>query len=974
MLDVPYADMIAPATIHQKERQQRPGVVLGCKQGGHARPIPWLLEMMMTRKIIFIIIIAVAVLMCARPGAAATKTEYFMDDYSVCSLTGYIDIPSGVTITIHLKKPGASKSLLTKCALRFRTESDKELLRIEYKAFEIRDCGISFKVNLNNYRCNAKLNDAKLSTREVDIELSRPLHAVNYGGTILLTTYQSNDPGPRDDSVSNPALIGVIVGSVCGVILLILLLAVIGICCYQRNSYLRGGHADPVLRDGDSSDMDKCYINNMEKNGSPVGGVGMSPSLRYTDVVEKFSDSKEEKNRDGLGVRNGEKPLVVDAFATTPTKSSEFSFDTSNKSRGGGSGDEPRSPMIEALQSNLKFQASYQSTENEAEKRAHRLSSTNNGGGGSGGNDDTPPTPPPPLPVISAPVPKMRTMNSTHAGIRRVPVRTSATSDDINLLERELLHGGQVRDEDGDPGIQVLKPDVVGGLATEVVPIKIQASKPKADVEIEDFDRTDLTNDDPPPFIRSTNSSTSTVHSLRPNRHRSPASKSKHQAQQQQGSASRNKDAGLSSLRKRGPKSPRITTKGRRLVSEAEEGSVYDDEQRADTPLSVMGVRSSRADDLESLPPLRRSASRQSLFASRSSLYSRRGKKERRPSVADSLDSYAQDDLTLCNSGAQTQPMSRQDARAFKSLGSIIAPTAAETSTSDPSYSTGRTRKKSVGTSSLSHGRQTPKKSTSSHKSSMSTQTSGQKSTQTDRGAAMNQQQHVHPVPLAKPLLKSTVKSVPPRNVGNGGADHSSQSVKLPPALSKSYFQPIAYNNNTNVTDPGLPPPPPTETLKSTKSPWELLCELTDTNTHTSPPSESGVSTPGPRLEPNLRFTAPSAQLMSLSLTPGPYTAQTTTIAPVTSQPLAGNNATSTHSPFVTTTVTPLNPSVTPTSARYTPSSLVGSEISFSSHPPMTMDPNYGTLPTRKSSWDALTELADNQMPSASHQNVESIV
>ncbi|CAI9743276.1 Hypothetical predicted protein [Octopus vulgaris] len=729
--------------------------------------------MMMTRKII---IIAVAVLMCTRPGAAAAKTEYFMDDYSVCSLQGYIDIPSGVTITIHLKKPSTSESSLTKCALRFRAESDKELLRIEYKSFEIGVCGILFKVNLNKYQCNtAKPQDAKLSTREVDIELDWPSSAKNYNGEMLLTTYQSNDPGPRDDSVSNPALIGVIVGSVCGVILLILLLAVVGICCYQRNSYLRGSHTDPVLRDGESPDMDKCYINNMEKNGSPVGRVGMSPSLRYTDVVEKFSDSKEEKNRDGLkvGVSNGENPLVVDALAMSPTKSSEFSFDTLSKGRGGvgesgGSGNGPRSPMIEALQSNLKFQASYQSTENEAEKRTQRLSSTNNGEGGSGGNDDTPPTPPPPLPVISAPVPKMRTMNPTHAGIRRVPVRTSATSDDINLLERELLHGGRVQDENGDPGIQVLKPDVIDGLATEVVPIKIQASKPKADVEIEDFDRPDLTNDDPPPFIRSANSSTSTVHSLRPNRHRSPASKSKHQAQQQQGSAPRNKDAGLSSLRKRGPKSPRITTKGRRLVSEAEEGSVYDDEQRADTPLSVMGVRSSRADDLESLPPLRRSASRQSLFASRTSLYSRRGKKERRPSVADSLDSYAQDDLTLCSSGAQAQPMSRQDARAYKSLGSIIAPVAAETSTSDPSSSVGRTRKKSVGASSLSHGRQTPKKSTSSQKSSMSTQTIDQKGTQTDRGVAMNQQQHVHPVPLAKPLLKSTVKSVPPRNVGNG--------------------------------------------------------------------------------------------------------------------------------------------------------------------------------------------------------------
>lgn len=324
-----------------------------------------------------------------------------------------------------------------------------------------------------------------------------------------------------------------------------------------------------------------------------MSGVGMSPSLRYTDVDENFSDSKEEKNRDGLevGFRNGKKPLVVDALAMSPTKSSEFNFDTLSKSRGGESGNEPRSPVIEALQSNLKFQASYQSTKDDAEKRAQRLSGANNGVGGSGdSDDDTPPTPPPPLPVVSAPVPKMRTINATHAGIRRVPVRTSATSDDINLLEKELLHGGRVQDEDGDPGIKVLKPDVVSELATEVVPIKIQASKPKADVEIEDFDQTDLTNDGPAPFVRSTNSSTSTVHSLRPNRRRSPANRSKqqHHGQQQQGPASRNKDEGLSSLRKRGPKSPRITTKGRRLVSEAEEGSVCDDMQRVD--------------DLESLP------------------------------------------------------------------------------------------------------------------------------------------------------------------------------------------------------------------------------------------------------------------------------------------------------------------------------------------------------------------------------------
>ncbi|XP_036369743.1 uncharacterized protein LOC115225459 [Octopus sinensis] len=190
MLDLPYVDMIAPVTTHQTERQQRPGVVLGCKQGGHVRPTSLLLEMMMTRKII---IIAVVVLMCTRPGAAAAKTEYFMDDYSVCSLQGYIDIPSGVTITIHLKKPSTSESSLTKCALRFRAESDKELLRIEYKSFEIGVCGILFKVNLNKYQCNtAKPQDAKLSTREVDIELDWPSSAKNYDGEMLLTTYQSS--------------------------------------------------------------------------------------------------------------------------------------------------------------------------------------------------------------------------------------------------------------------------------------------------------------------------------------------------------------------------------------------------------------------------------------------------------------------------------------------------------------------------------------------------------------------------------------------------------------------------------------------------------------------------------------------------------------------------------------------------------------------------------------------------------------
>ena len=321
------------------------------------------------------------------------------------------------------------------------------------------------------------------------------------------------------------------------------------------------------------------------------------------------------------------------------------------------------------------------------------------------------------------------------------------------------------------------------------------------------------------------------------------------------------------------------------------------------------------------LSALQRTTSRQSLFASRTSLYARRGKRERRSSISESVTSYARDDIDMYMPSEQQDPMDRRDAHAFKSLVDITK------TSKDGSYQD-QTKK-------LTSKKSAYKKSASARKSSSSTQTIEQKGTQTEpsQKKASQSKEVIDNDNAALSWGKSTT------NI-KGDVANVVQSSEM----SKSQFQPISkvtdmessalgnqYLNNvpTSLEDGMVTEP--------AKSPWELLCELTDAEMKMKDSS------------------LPSGNALYSSDFPSNVDGQ--------SRPSV-DNIPSVYHPSISSQVSDKE-SYTPA---YSPATV---PINY---PPSVASNLPNKLYPRKSSWEALKELTDAQLSYSSQGASESIV
>ncbi|OWF51429.1 hypothetical protein KP79_PYT11135 [Mizuhopecten yessoensis] len=284
----------------------------------------------------------------------------------------------------------------------------------------------------------------------------------------------------------------------------------------------------------------------------------------------------------------------------------------------------PKSPFLSALSSNAKFTASSASNNRDAEDRAKRISSTSSSVGSSGASLDNRP-PLPVVPVSKSPGSKRR----NHASIRRAYRTTSSSEEEFN----QMASASAVRDDSGPSSNEISsnKDDQKANTKHSLKPDKGKKKGNKKDMKLEDYEPT-----------------------------------------------SGNFQKNTARASKRAQKSPRLGNRNdgfghRRKRSD---GRSDGEESRPGTPTSMY--------DLESLPPLTRSSSRQSLYASRSSLYRRRGRKG---SYSESVAStYIRDDMEIGRhsrsysqdydddetDGGYERPISRYEKeRVFRSMGEL---------------------------------------------------------------------------------------------------------------------------------------------------------------------------------------------------------------------------------------------------------------------------------------------------------------
>lgn len=800
-----------------------------------------------------------------------------MDRRFDCSMQGFIEISANQRAVITLRTNGQKEYDTQRCEMRFQAVDQRQYIKIEFEDFFIGSCTVTLIINDARYTCQSSSSSRLLENRQVYIVLARDLNDNQYSGNIIVSTYSKDFKDVVPDEVSNPTLIGIIIGVVCGIIIIILIIAIAGHCYYKslKRKHPENFDGNGSLTDCEQSSTGIGYINEGVKNG---GIIKKSNSPKNND--RSLLSHHEEVNQfyDYLDDNKKQNDLNINILPDSPKKL-EFDNDP-GKMNQTNSNMTPKSPVLNALHSSPKFQASFKFNEAEAEERERRFSQ----------GSTLPPTPPPLPTVPTSPHLQSSQINSTHAGIRRVP-KISASTEDMEHLERELQEMEKPEpskfQSNPNPSISMAK-NVHIPVATSLPPQSAPETTPSE--------------------IPSSKDSGNTQHTLRPTR---AQDKKKHsditdgQPVPPRPQRTYKEKDGTNSLRKRGHKVPK-STKGKQYQSDTDSNVIYGDDpsHRSDTPMSEVSSRMPRTDDNESLPPLQRTTSRQSLFASRSSLYARRGKRERRSSISESVTSYAHDDLDM---SMQQDPMDRRDARIFKSLGDI---TKNSKDGSDQEHSRKSASKK------LTH-----KKPASSRKFSSSTQTNEQRGTQTETAQK-------------KPTANSAASSL--SNAKPMSYVQDDVNVMQPAEMSKSQFKPISKASDMSCSPIGHQyrdnHPMSLEGAEPTKSPWELLCELTDGEMKSQ--------------DNSLPFGNP------------PYNSDFLYSGDGQSRPSIDNLPTVYH-PSISSQVSDKESYASGTAA------TISYPPSIAYNPPSNLYP-------RKSSWEALKELTDNQLsyPSGASESI----
>ncbi|KAK3582024.1 hypothetical protein CHS0354_000265 [Potamilus streckersoni] len=568
--------------------------------------------------------------------------QYFMDDPARCNFLNPLDIQRDATITVNARSNTGGTPVVIACRLTFKSVDTDALISVEVRSFSINSCGIELNIvgdrTTDNYvyRCASRpptIINLNSQTVTIETKITNSPDNSNYNFVLVLTPKRTT---VNRSTESSQVATGLVIGIVGGILGLIAIVAVVGCCCFRkyRNSRAHNYHEKEAKAKLDENDISSYvgYTNESYKKAPSNGKLDGTPSS-HRKLLLAPSDSSEDKSDLSNGNKNMNRALPLpDSSSRSPTTKKGLNFvekREQNFSERPVDVDRPKNPMLNALRENKKFKETFKSTEDDAEKRARSFSS-----GSRSSLDKLGPAPSvpdslqedtlgqPKLPVVAI-LPKSQ-KNPKTAMIRRRP--TSTSSEELGRLSKSA-------EDMDDPDIKVVRDDTPPS-PTEVVPIQVK---------------------DP------NKGKTNTQHTLKPDRGRSPNVRKKSQGMDvdspQVGRDRIHSTDRVLNERDRVEKSDAYSSgrynkrTNRSKSSSSSKGFGHrrnrsksvEDPYRPNTPTFSIGS----VEDLESLPPLKRSGSKQSLYSSRSSLYDRRGRRGRKNSYSESLASYAHDDIDM---------------------------------------------------------------------------------------------------------------------------------------------------------------------------------------------------------------------------------------------------------------------------------------------------------------------------------------
>lgn len=635
--------------------------------------------------------------------------SYWMDRREDCAHIDLQNVGRDETITIYAKTSDTVSSQ-SSCSINFKALDTDAKLQIDFVTFSIGSCDISLYVrgdgtgNTKSFSCGDSPETFFSIGRSITITLHKTdFSASNYNFQLKLkATRDSIYPPPNDN---NPMAVGLVIGIVGAVFGLIFIIACVGVCCFRKYRVSGPSGKSPYLYDPHNNSKVPLEENTSHASaGYTNDGIRAGSPASRKKLLHHSSDSSDDKSdpnsRPGTlnlyknnnrnfppaesNNRNVPAPPLPPSYEMSP-KSGNITDDRGGRGRNDNAfkfdnkdthkvvsersvDSQPKNPVLNALNSNSKFRNSMAANDRDAEERAKRVSSSSSFEGL--GQAPTPPSSqdelnrPPKLPAV----PKVKqSPKSKHAVIKRAPRPTSVSSDELVRIEK-----GRTK-SDGDPGRRIIRDETSSSSQSDVVSINTgDTAKKKID----------------------------TTHSLKPDR------KSKGRKKQTQ-SVSSTLDPEPSSRQQRNgfdrEVRPSPKTQRDRILNEEFESTGsgrYSKRSNRSTPRSSAGKgakgfshRRGRSVDqldsrptsptsaygsMESLPPLVRSSSKTSLYASRSSLYDRRGRR-RQGSYSESIASTRDDSSIMRHSrgydyysdddfDGYEKPLSRRDReRIYKS-------------------------------------------------------------------------------------------------------------------------------------------------------------------------------------------------------------------------------------------------------------------------------------------------------------------
>ncbi|CAC5415872.1 unnamed protein product [Mytilus coruscus] len=654
----------------------------------------------------------------------------------MCNSAGSFDVDSDVVVYL---RGGYSNSPITvrECNAVLRATTGDHILSFEEPTINLQ-CGNALDIIYGSYKkayaCDT-LASGKFSTqtRDATVKLTLGTNMASRFGTFQLQISAGIKPVDASQNSASAWSVGIIVGTVVGICVFLLLICIIGVCMHKKMRQAKMNEAMYATQDKGRLELDITpnknfgYTNSYNENGEA------SPAAR-TKLLNGYDENRRLNRPDTLNIRSAyTKPVPAkDPRVQTINKDYQDDGDDTyynmdeDKIIQPNRPKTPVTPILSALQSNPKFRKSYTENERDAEDRAKRISYSTS-------NDSINQRPP---------LPKVPDSNTRQVNLKKNQSMRKATRPDSYVDWSSSTQGSEEMED-------------------ERAQNKETTERPK--------------------------------HTLRPNRKRSP--------EQDRKQTNKMKDPRINDLRddederiglfqkqsstrssarssKRSQRSPRLG-KGSKGFGHRRTGS------RGDDAISI-GSRT----DLESLPPLQRSSSKTSLYASRSSLYSRRRSgRDRAGSCADSVVSYAHDDIDFYRRsrrshtdyddeddfGGYEKPISRNDrlrmsksdhdlGRAMREISTqTLRETATQTGLEEPvTVHTKRTVKRRPRSRSMSAmGTQTQKKEKT------------KKRTKSKQDLAATTDDELHETEV-KPAVKPKPKPKPRKSLST--ADHAAQS------------------------------------------------------------------------------------------------------------------------------------------------------------------------------------------------------